>query len=249
MSLGAVPVVNLIYKETQGFESSWVSNTTLSIAAGQTRDSTNVFDIALSAVTVLDAATTGLNGLDTGALAATKLYKLFVIGDPQSGLPTGLLLSLSDTPLMPMGYLTYKKIGYWATDASSHFLLGYNAGSYQKRRFMYDAVRATAVTAGNATSFTNVSLAELVPAVDNTNIYAYVDLTPGAAGRALSLQAAGATGTATGTVITGQVTAVHVTGTVEVMAKLVTAVPNIAYKVANSGDACAISVAGFDYEV
>ncbi len=242
-----VPIQNLPYIATQGLESAWASNTTLTVAAGQTRDSTNVFDMVLSEAVTVNSAVTGLNGLDTGTFAASKLYRLFLISDPVSGLPTGAMISESDIPTMPLGYGVYKIIGYWATNGSTQFILGYNSGSLSRRKFMYDAPVATAVTAGNATSYTAVALTNFVPAIENTPAYISYAFTPGAASRTLKLTPGNATGDAV--TITGQVTSVVVSGVAQVLSKVTTSVPEIDYKVANSGDAVALNVAGYEYDV
>lgn len=246
--LGSIPIVNLPYKCAQDLQSTWVTNTTLGVAAGQCRDSTNTFDMVLPEAVVVDAGRVGANGIDTGTLAATKMYALFLIADVVSGNPTSALLSLSPTtPYLPEGYSIFRLIGWWATDGSSHFLLGYNSGNFNDRKFLYDTARATSITAGNATSYTLVDLSNLVPVLDNVNVNLYCSFTPGAAGRTLSLQPAGGTGASI--TVSGQVTSVVVTDNVNVVAKLSSAVPKIAYKVSNSGDAVALSVLGFDYSI
>lgn len=242
-----VPIQNLPYKAIQNLESAWTSNTTITIQAGQVRDSTNIFDIVLSAPVIVNAAITGLNGIDTGTFAASKLYKLYAISDPVSGLPTGCMISLSNTPAMPLGYGVYKLIGYWCTDASTHFLLGYNSGSGARRKFMFDAPQATAVTAGNATSYTAVALTNLVPHVENTPVFLGYAFTPGAASRTFNVTPGNATGNAV--TVTGQVTSVVVSGVAQVLSKVTTDVPEVDYKVSNSGDAVAINVAGYEYDV
>jgi hypothetical protein len=235
-------------------------NTKLNISSGQCRDSNDIMDIALgssnpniqgntvSAPLILDATTNGANGLDTGSFAASKLYAVYVIGDSRYYQPVASLLSLSLTsPLMPFGYDSYRLIGYAVTDGSTHFLPAYIAGNNNYRQFLFDAPQATAITAGNATSYTVIDLSALVPNVDNTPVWIASILTPGAAGRQLFLQPAGATGNAV--LITGQVTSVAVTSNSKLLAKRSSSLPKISYKVTNSGDAAAINVAGFDFYI
>ena len=52
----------------------------ITLASGAARDSTNVNDIVLSTGVIINAGTTGANGLDTGALAASTFYYVYVIG-------------------------------------------------------------------------------------------------------------------------------------------------------------------------
>lgn len=251
MAISNEQIVNLPFLYINNMIASWASNTTLSITAGQCRDSTNVDDIVVNATATLNTAVTGLNGLDTGVLLASKMYAIYAISDITANPlnPAGYLMSLSMTaPLLPFGYGAYRLIGYWSTDASVHLLLGYiSATNSSSRTFTYDAVQATAITAGAATTYTAIDLTNLVPVVDNTPVSLLVNFIPGAASRTANLQPTGATGDAI--LITGQVTSVHVTQTVSVLAKLSSAAPKVSYKVSNAGDAVAISVLGFSYAV
>ena len=119
-------------------------NTKLDISAGQCRDSANMIDmgigssyvvpyqgLAVSTPLVLNAGVNGANGLDTGSLAASSMYAVYIIGDSRGYNATASILSLASnsSPLLPSGYDSYRVIGYWATDASSHFLLGYYTGN------------------------------------------------------------------------------------------------------------------------
>ncbi len=232
-------------------------NTVLDVSPGICRDSTNSFDINLGnylganpnidadQVTSINAAANGVNGLDEGTFAADTLYNVFVIGDIRGYNSPACLLSTSSTPLLPFGYGMYRLIGYAATDASIHFLKMYVAGNNNARVLAYDAPQATAVTAGNATSFTAVDLSAFVPAVDNTPVSIAYAFTPGAASRVLNLTPGNGVGDAW--TITGQVTSVVISGNASLMAKVSSGVPEIDYKVTNAGDAVALNVAGFEY--
>jgi hypothetical protein len=63
------------------------TTTTLALSSGAARDSTNVADIGLSADVTINAANVGANGIDTGALAASTFYYVFVIGSSLSASP------------------------------------------------------------------------------------------------------------------------------------------------------------------
>lgn len=246
--MSAEPIVNDPFLYINGMIGSWVSNTALSLSSGICRDSTNVYDIPITTAKTINASVNGLNGLDTGTFVASKVYVIYAIMDPSESpsRQNGYLLSLSLTaPTLPFGYGAYRIVGYWASDASAHFLLGYVSGATSNRTFTYDAVQATAITAGAATTYTDIDLSTLVPLADNIPVYLLADLLPGAAGRVLNLQPANGTGNSV--TVTGQVTAVHITPQVKVLAQILAAKPQISYKVSNSGDAAAISVLGFDY--
>lgn len=235
-------------------------NTKLNLSAGTARDSNNVMDIALgsanpdlqgevvAAPLVIDTDVVGANGIDTGVLQASKVYAVYAIADSRYYKPVAGLVSLSlSAPQMPFGYDSYRLVGYAVTDSSVHFLKMYVAGSGNTRIFNFDAPQATAVTAGNATSYTAVALTALVPAVENLPVSIAYAFTPGAAGRALNLTPGNGVGNAV--TITGQVTSVVISGNVQVLSKVSSSVPEIDYKVANSGDAVAINVAGFMFFV
>lgn len=236
-------------------------NTVLNVAAGQCRDSNNIIDMILgdflgqgtgtpNSSTSLNTAVVGANGLDTGTLAASTMYAVYVIGDSSSKNPTAVILSANQSlPILPFGYDSYRKIAYWATDASVHFFSGYYSPSgINVRTFYYDAPQATAITAGHATSYTNVNLIKWVPTINNNVVWIYTSYVPATAGNALSMQPGNGTGNAV--VVTGQVATVAVTSNSKLLAQNVTISsvisPVINYKESNASDAVAISVAGFE---
>jgi len=221
----------------------------LNIAAGECRDSTNVYVISSTDSISVDNTVSGLGGLDTGTVAASTLYAVYIVGDAVTGLATSAMISTNmTTPLLPYGYNVFRKIGYIRTDATSDFLLGYWSGNNNARLFMYDAPIATAITAGAATSYTAVTLTTFVPAVENLPVWIAFDMTPAAASRIMSLTPFDGVGDAVS--ITSQVTAVHVTGNALVLSQLDSGAPKIKYKwSAGGGDAVAISVAGYQFYV
>ena len=223
-------------------------NTKLDVAVGSILNSTKEFQINLDTAVTIDATANGLNGLDTGSLAASTLYYVFAISDPQAYNTPGAMISASSTPLMPYGYSAWALIGYVATDSSSNFLKGYWTDDKSSlRTFMYDAPQATAVTAGNATSYTAIDLSAFVPAVENTPVFINSALTPNAASDTLKLQPAAGTGDAV--TITGQVASVVVTSQDLVMATLASGDAKVNYKVSSASAAAAINVAGYQFAI
>jgi len=222
-------------------------NTKLDIAAGSTLDSTGTFQLTSTATITINAANSGLNGLDTGTFAASKVYAVFLVADPVTLQPIGAMLSLSYTaPLMPFGYSAFALLGFATTDSSVHFLKGYWTDTDSTTRiFMYDAPIAC-LTGGVATTYGTggIALTAFVPAINNLPVYINADLIPGnAAGDTLKFQPGNGTGDAI--TITGQVTTVHITPQVLVLSQLVTGVPTINYKVTNAGDTAAAAVGGY----
>jgi hypothetical protein len=250
--MGALPFVEVPFAYANGLKISnnaTTPNTKFDIALGQCRDSTDTYQIVLPAGITVNAATTGLNALDTGTLAASTVYFIHLVSDPVTLQATGAVLSLSATaPLLPFGYSAFKHIGSIVTDSSVHFLPGYWTGGGQARTFLYDAPQATAITAGAATSYTAVDLSAVVPGVvDGRIVYINTAFTPGAASRTLSMQPTGGTGDAV--TVTGQVTSVVVTTQSILMSKLSSSAAKISYKVANGTDAVNIKVAGYDFSI
>lgn len=234
-------------------------STKLDVSSGLCRDQSDVYDLNLgnydgflqqptaNAVTVINAAVNGINGLDTGSLGASHVYYVYVVADPVSANQTGCMVSLaapSVGPLMPFGYSAYRHIGYVVTGGGSTFLKAYNVGGRDVRTYMYDAPISVGTTSSEV-SYTAIALTNFVPAVDNLLVYLNVSAS-GTAGDTVSLQPGNATGDAV--IIEMQVNSQAVKQQVAVLSQLVAGVPTINYK--NSGtDTIAITVGGFQYSV
>lgn len=256
ISYGAYPV-----PYTNGLQianDATTPNTVLTIGSGVALDSTDTFQMINNGTISINAATNGLNGLDTGSLGASKVYAVLLVSDPITLQPIGGMISLSATaPLMPFSYSAFKLVGYITTDASSHFLLGYwTAGEGNCRRlFMYDAPQATAVTAGTSTTYANVDLTKFVPLLSTGNrpVWIATNYSPNAAADTLKMQPGNATGDAV--TITAAVAAgtAHVTTNSLLLAQTVAIStvpsPTINYKVSSGSDAVAINVAGYEWFV
>lgn len=222
----------------------------IDIATGSIMDSTGVYQIISDSVLSPSIVQSGLNGLDTGSVAANTVYAVHLVADPVTQQAVGAMYSLSSTaPLLPFGYSVFALIGYVVTDATSDILLGYwTAGNTGHRTFMYDAPIATPITAGSATTDTAVVLTGLVPAIDNTPVWVKFAMTPAAASRTLTLKTFGAVGAMYQA--TSQVTAVVLRDTAYILSALNSGVPTIEYLwSAGGGDAVAIDVAGFDFNI
>lgn len=260
----ADPVFDLPLLGVRGLLVSNDANTPdsiLNISAGIARDSNNIMDLAVgssfpnlegssvAAPLSIDATLAGAGGLDTGSLAASKVYAVYVIGDSHYYRPVAGMISLasSSSPLMPFGYDSYRLVGYAVTDSSVDFLPFYSYGNGSWRMYCYDAPQASAVTAGAATSYTAVALTALVPPVENLPVSIAFAFTPNAASDTLKMTPGNGTGDAV--TITGQVASVVVSDNVIVMSKVTSAVPEIDYKVSTGSAAVAINVAGFMFSV
>jgi len=106
-----------------GLAPAWSTTTTLSVAAGKARDDADAADIALASAMTKSlsawAAGTGNGGLDTGTIAASTYYYIWLI-KRTDGTAVDVLLSLSGTaPTMPANYTIKRCIGRIRTNASS----------------------------------------------------------------------------------------------------------------------------------
>ena len=206
-------------------------NTILDIGAGVTIDSTDTFQMINNGTIKINSAVNGLNGLDTGAIAASKIYAVYLVSDPVSLQPIGGMISLSLTaPLMPFSYSAFKLIGFVTTDGSKNFLKGYwSAGNSSLRTFTYDA--PIQCLSGNQTSYTGVDLSNFVPAVDNTPVVLFSNFTANAAADVENLQGYNSTGDAVTIIAPVAGATAHTTQQNAVLAQLNSGAPSIKYKV------------------
>jgi hypothetical protein len=99
-------------------------NTKVDIAAGVCVDSGNAVFMKSASTLTVDFGTTGANGLDTGTIAASKVYHIWAIAKTDGTIAgfanrddlTGL------SPTLPSGYSYKRRLGSVRTDASSHIL-------------------------------------------------------------------------------------------------------------------------------
>ena len=227
-------IVNAPFLYVNGLVVSVTSTTALSVSAGICRDSTNIFDMTLASATAISSAVNGVNGLDTGTIAASTCYAVFVIADSSGFNATKTLISLSATaPVMPTGYDIFRRIGWAFTDGSSNFLTLWVSISGQSRQYFYNEP-VSALSGGTQATFTAVALTNKVPAVDNLPVRLQLDLTPNAANDAGYIRTGGGSAT-NGMVMYGSVAAKKSSQESTVLSKLVISAPTIEYKVTTSG--------------
>jgi hypothetical protein len=224
-------------------------NSIINVSLGSIIDSSATYQLVSSSSLSSSLAVSGLGGLDTGTVAASSVYAVYLVADPITLQANSIMFSLSLTgPLMPFGYSAYALLGYVATDSSSHILKGYwSDGDTARRVFIFDAPQATAVTAGAATTYTGVALTKWLPAQSNVLAWINVSFVPAAASRVLDMQAGLAAGDQI--IITGQVASVVVTAQVQLVAQLVSSVPTVNYKVSNADSNVAVNVAGYTFDL
>jgi hypothetical protein len=235
IALGSLP-----FLDVYGLQIAWASTTTLTMQSGQARDSNNAIDIVLDDAVTINSAVNGINGLDTGDLANSTWYYVFLIGSSLNYKQPAALISASATPLMPAGYDSYRRIGFALTDGSAHFLKFYVYGNNSLRKYYWDAV-VTELSAGASTSFADVNLASSV-APTATLAHLNWAFTPATAGNIAKLRVNGSSST-TNITMTGSVAAKANTGTVLINTD---ASQVIEYIVENASDALTLYAIGFD---
>jgi len=68
----------------------------------------------------INSAGSGANGLDTGTLAASSWYSIWVIYNPMTKMTAGLLSLSSTAPTLPSGYTYKARAGWVRTDATAN---------------------------------------------------------------------------------------------------------------------------------
>jgi hypothetical protein len=104
------------------------SSATFTIAAGVAADSklNNDFMVlaaGLNKTTSAWAVGSGNGGLDTGAIAASTWYHVWLIKRPDTGVVDALISLSATAPTMPANYTLGRRIGSLKTNASSQWIL------------------------------------------------------------------------------------------------------------------------------
>lgn len=102
------------------------ASTTMSVAAGQATDSTNVTVMNLAAsiskTTSAWAVGSASGGLDTGAIATATWYHFFLITRVDTGVVDVLFSLSASAPTMPANYTLKRRIGSGFTNGSSQWV-------------------------------------------------------------------------------------------------------------------------------
>jgi hypothetical protein len=246
MSTPNFPVVNLGNKYIQGLNLSYIDADSISVAAGQIRDSSNTNDIVISSAVTLSGAVNGvINGLDTGSLGASTIYYVYAVGDSTKFNDGGALLSLSSSqPSLPFGYDMYRRIGAVRTDGSSDLLDFTQRGNGLDREMWYAEALGSAVTAGNATSMTAVDLSAIVPVFAGDALIQAV-LTADAGAVRNAAFAAYDSSSAAGQVFMSAPASNIIMASLRVPVSVAAAVVRLSYLVSNSSAAIDINVSGY----
>lgn len=243
----AIKAFQDVISHVSGLTPAWASTTTLTVSAGQARDSENKYDIALSeAVTVDSSLVSVAGGLDKGAIAASTWYYAYLLGSSLGNLKPIVTISTSPTkPSLFGGYDCYRYLFPWRTNGSSQFIKGYAAGTGNSRKHFYDEMQSV-LSAGTAVALQDIVLTPAVPAVANTPVTLHVEHTPAAAGGRVSFSTAESSGTILPSVrspVAGQMNSGHM----EVISRLVSSVPTIKYINSAASGSTNAFVISFEY--
>ena len=268
------PIVNLGNLYTSGAALSFTDTTHMVVGAGQVRDSTNGNDIivggnlynsatdiagesgttnpvTVSSPVTINTAVIGAGGVDVGpaapSLTINSTFSVYVIGDSRGFNSGSAVISLSAVkPQLPLGYDMWRFLGSVATDGSGN-LLSFN--STTGNRTTYLGTPVSVLSAGAATTFTNVSLASAGVPVNATSVYLTATLVSDAGGaRTAGLKAPSSSSTG-GQVVLASPASTTTVSTVLVPVSLVSGVPTIAYLVSNAAASLSLSVTGYVYSV
>ena len=264
------PIYALPHLYIDGMNISFASTTVIAIAPGQARDANDVIDMPISfpdasgniyptflyqnyqQPLLINSRITGVNGVDTGAIAASSQYAIYLIGDSRGYNQVGAVISLTSNafPTLPFGYDSYRLLGFAATDGSSNFV--YATQKPQNMKFALQYINSPAISVlagGNATTFTAIDLtaSSAIPTTTLPNVIVelFVTFTPVAAGDIVQFRPTGSTATAGLVTITGVAAGVAQTQYIQVIAGVGSSKPEIDYKVTASGDAVSVSVASW----
>lgn len=156
-----------------GLWASYISASTVQVAAGRARNIADDFDLDLAAAANINlAAANGIGGLDTGSEAASTWYHAWVVGSSTGAQPTGVIGSLAATfaglsPNLPAGYDRGRRCFAFRNDGSSNILL-FNQHRHTDgtRRMTYDErsfAQQTVLSGYSVVAYTTVNLASFVP--------------------------------------------------------------------------------------
>jgi hypothetical protein len=133
--IGSASRINLkaaVRSNYQGLLATWVSTTSFSIASGTIADSTFAATMVLAATmtktTSAWSAGTGNGGLDTGAIANTTLYAVYLIANPTTGGVDVTYSTNATTPTLQSGWTLYKRVNWVWTNGSGQFLKWFQSG-------------------------------------------------------------------------------------------------------------------------
>lgn len=263
------PVYSLPHLYISGLNISVASNTVIAIAPGQARDSQDNIDMpvgfpnlqgnvnppALNNLPMVplfvNSAVVGANGLDTGTLAASTVYAIYLIGDSRGYKNVAGLLSLYSNafPIMPNGYDSYRLLGFVQTNGSTHFVAADVVNQVNAKAF-YLKPEVSVLSGGNSTTFAAIDLSAAVPGAAVTSpavsiAILDVQFTPAAIGDVVQFRPGNSTATANLVTVVGVAANVPQQQYVQVVMDAVAGDATVDYLVTSSSDSVNVLVFGY----
>lgn len=264
------PIYMLPHLYLNGLNISVASTTILAVSPGAARDSNNNIDMVVglsnlqgnvnpavlfssySPPLLLNSAVVGANGLDAGALAASTQYAIYLIGDSRGYNNVAGLVSLTSNafPLLPLGYDSYRLIGFIETDGSSHFVYAtHKPQNLAGLLAYYNQPPLSVLAGGNATSFTAIDLTAggAVPTTTLPNVIVEFLITfiPAAVGDVAQFRPTGSSATGGLVTIVGAAAGIAQSQYIQVIAGVGSSKPEVDYLVSSASDALSVSVVGW----
>lgn len=169
-----------------GLGLSHTNVTTIAIATGRCKDSTNTVDMVNGSAIALAITASGVNGLDTGSESsgATTFYSVWLISG--AGQTTaGLLSTHATSPTMPTDYTHKRRIGYVVNHSDNNLQDFVQSGNGNERTYHWrESGSAYARPLNNTASDgsdTQVSVAAFVAPTAHTMIVRMVATAGGGA--------------------------------------------------------------------
>lgn len=194
-----LPVVQQTNLYMDGLAVQKIGATTFSLSPGLCRDSTNSMDLTFGFENdfwitpvdpiILDVSKNGVNGLDTGAIAANTWYSIYIIGSSRNLKPTAMIATLSSNsrPYLPQGYDTFRLRTFFKVDNSSS-IVRFNA-LYDGARIEYNFLEDVyALTGGNVSTLTEIIVDSSTPPVQTSIMNFGFGFTPTSAGNVFEIQ-------------------------------------------------------------
>ena len=258
-------ILRLPYLYINGLQISYASTTVLGIAPGAARDSTNSIDMVVGLQNYfgndnpaslflnyqpglfVNSAVNGANGLDTGTIAASTEYAVYLIGDSRNYNNTAAVLSLTSqlAPVLPRGYDSYRLIGFTATNSSSNFVYATQKPQNISGLLTYSYTSAQSVlSGGTSTTFAAVDLSTPVQTTTLTNVIVTLlcTFTPVAVGDVAQLRPTGSSATSNIPTITGLQAGIAQTEYITMIAGVGSSKPEIDYLVTSASDSLSLGV-------
>jgi hypothetical protein len=141
----------IVSSQLQGLLTTWVSTTSFSVGTGSVGDSTFVNSLTLLATTTKTTASwavgSGNGGLDTGAIAASTWYAVYLIKRTDTNVVDVIYSTSGTSPTLPANYTLFRRIAWVRTNGSSQFVRWVQSA---RRFYWYDKnVELNTVTPAN----------------------------------------------------------------------------------------------------